>query len=521
MNDILDELDKVWQDDQLNRREHAIYLYKLVTGRMKRNASEGSFVVNIDARWGQGKTYFIRKMYEDVIARGHPAVFIDAWKYDYIDDPYTHVIAEIDAYFQTLIERSNKKKSLGDKIKVHTEAVRRQAGKIIWTGFKGGAKRASRLVMAEAGEQIIEMIETYSPETVQDVTKDTVDGVTSQLIEVNDKIIDAFIQKRLDDFTETKESLKNFQESLSAILELLKASDTKKIPMFIFVDELDRCRPPYAIAMLERIKHLFDVRNVAFVVATDTLSLSHSIKAVYGADFDSRQYLGRFFQRTFKLPEATTENVALSYVLQQELSIKRWLLPMGPIGDLNLLSNFIAGTSQLFGLSVRELHISLRMLSDITDAADDRYPLELVYLYALICEYVKVGELSRDSISEFRAKILKFGTRWVYSNQYGDNELASVVTKIWEIDTLSIDAALSSLVDQIRGTGGFNAAYLKNVLSAQYTAIDKSERAHPTQFATYIDMIKHAQRSHFSLLEDDEEPTHEELLAAAGIDQFK
>ncbi|QDE47832.1 hypothetical protein EIN43_17235 [Enterobacter hormaechei] len=66
------------------------------------------------------------------------------------------------------------------------------------------------------------------------------------------------------------------------------------MPTFIFIDELDRCRPNYAIDMLETIKHLFDINNVVFVIATDKEQLSHSICSVYGSGFDATRYLDRF-----------------------------------------------------------------------------------------------------------------------------------------------------------------------------------------------------------------------------------
>lgn len=58
----------------------------------------------------------------------------------------------------------------------------------------------------------------------------------------------------------------------------------KELPAFIFIDELDRCRPSYAVEMLETIKHIFDISGVVFVVATDTEQLQHAVKVVYGED---------------------------------------------------------------------------------------------------------------------------------------------------------------------------------------------------------------------------------------------
>nr|WP_279504657.1 P-loop NTPase fold protein [Aeromonas veronii] len=73
------------------------------------------------------------------------------------------------------------------------------------------------------------------------------------------------------------------------------------------IDELDRCRPSYAVEMLETIKHIFDIPKVVFVLATDTEQLQHAIKVIYGDGFDAQNYLGRFFMRRFNLPLVSTK----------------------------------------------------------------------------------------------------------------------------------------------------------------------------------------------------------------------
>ena len=48
------------------------------------------------------------------------------------------------------------------------------------------------------------------------------------------------------------------------------------------VDELDRCRPSYAVELPEVVKHLFTVDGVVFVIAVNRAELTHSIRALYG-----------------------------------------------------------------------------------------------------------------------------------------------------------------------------------------------------------------------------------------------
>ena len=74
-------------------------------------------------------------------------------------------------------------------------------------------------------------------------------------------------------------------------------------PLIVVIDELDRCRPSYAVELLEVAKHLFSVENIVFVLAVNRSELGHSIKALYGDGFDAEGYLRRFFDVDFQLPE--------------------------------------------------------------------------------------------------------------------------------------------------------------------------------------------------------------------------
>ena len=74
----------------------------------------------------------------------------------------------------------------------------------------------------------------------------------------------------------------------------------KDKPFVIFIDELDRCRPLYAIELLERIKHIFGVDGLIFVLSIDKKQLSESIKSQYG-NIDAASYLKRFIELEYHL----------------------------------------------------------------------------------------------------------------------------------------------------------------------------------------------------------------------------
>lgn len=83
--------------------------------------------------------------------------------------------------------------------------------------------------------------------------------------------------------------------------------------LVIIIDELDRCKPDYAVKVLERIKHYFDNDNITFVFAVNTNELQHTIKQSYGASFDACRYLNRFFDLPVELPSVDT-NVFLTQI---------------------------------------------------------------------------------------------------------------------------------------------------------------------------------------------------------------
>ena len=98
------------------------------------------------------------------------------------------------------------------------------------------------------------------------------------------------------------ESLNRLRELLAKIVSAIRDNKNKGNKLVVIIDELDRCKPTFAIEMLEVVKHVFSVEGVAFVFAVDKLQLTHSIRAVYGQGFDANTYLERFFDTTIALP---------------------------------------------------------------------------------------------------------------------------------------------------------------------------------------------------------------------------
>lgn len=78
--------------------------------------------------------------------------------------------------------------------------------------------------------------------------------------------------------------------------------------LVIFIDELDRCKPDYALSIMERIKHFFDDERITFVFAVNLSQLQHTVKSYYGSAFDATRYLDKFFDIQMGLPPVNYEN---------------------------------------------------------------------------------------------------------------------------------------------------------------------------------------------------------------------
>src|SRR5690606_8104541 len=136
-------------------------------------------------------------------------------------------------------------------------------------------------------------------------------------------------------FSNNKKSIEAFRKNVASVVE--KIGGDEKL-LFVLVDELDRCRPPYAISLLERVKHLFELNGIVFLVATDTQQLQHSIKAVYGNDFSSERYLYRFFDRTYRFEEPSLTQFIDFQISRHAIGGEKISLP-----GAQDLSQFLAG----------------------------------------------------------------------------------------------------------------------------------------------------------------------------------
>jgi len=156
------------------------------------------------------------------------------------------------------------------------------------------------------------------------------------------------ISKRIDDYKDAKQSVVQFKSTLAELTQSLGEEEEGRHVIF-FVDELDRCRPTYAVEVLEIIKHLFDVGGVVFILAVTPEQLQHSVKALYGEGTDAIRYLQRFIDLEYRLPQPELNRYV--DLLMNRLGLKSPKLQL-PIDSVRA---GIIAIAPVFGLSLRQL----------------------------------------------------------------------------------------------------------------------------------------------------------------------
>jgi hypothetical protein len=261
----------------------------------------------------------------------------------------------------------------GGKVKKPLGKLTQIAGQVVAASAKGLIRQAASSVLGESAVDEISAIVGKS-------AADLAGAGGKEAAAAAERIYDEQGKALLEKFHNGQRSINEFKAQLGKVLTVLKANGVHSLPLFVLVDELDRCRPNYAVAMLERIKHLFEIDDVVFILATDTSQLQHSVKALYGAEFESARYLLRFFDQTYRFDKDVS---VLKFVRRQFSDIDVTKLKAGPNNDP------VTFATKAFVMS----HLSLRDMEQCTDIIRNcvtvwrsEYPLVLVALVPLVIQ---------------------------------------------------------------------------------------------------------------------------------------
>ncbi len=227
-------------DDRLDRRESAVRLTYLL------EKADTPFVLAIDANYGNGKTTFIQMWRAHLKANGFHSLYFNAWEADFTSDPLIAFIGEMGTEITSILGE----KSRSPKLRKAWEKVK-----------KSGAYLAKRAIPVGV------KIGTAGVLDLDNFTEQSLANLTAEVA-----------KEQIEKYEAIKRRIKEFKEQLGELIKGLNSSDQKPPrPLVFFIDEMDRCRPTYAIELLERIKHFFDVEGIVFVLAMDKTQLGHSI----------------------------------------------------------------------------------------------------------------------------------------------------------------------------------------------------------------------------------------------------
>lgn len=97
---------------------------------------------------------------------------------------------------------------------------------------------------------------------------------------------------------ESVTTVDKIREEIYSLLDTL----TEKKDLIIIIDELDRCKPTFAVELLEVVKHYFMHKKIKFILCSNKSELSHTIRNYYGQGFNGYEYLDRFIDFEYILP---------------------------------------------------------------------------------------------------------------------------------------------------------------------------------------------------------------------------
>ena len=375
--------------DTLNRAKYATFLTQFLVGQgfdetREKDDQKRNYVLNLNSEWGSGKTYFLKRWSHDLKAH-FPVVYIDAWQQDYSDDPLMTAISSI---IKQLREQAGMPES-SPKFKLPKKAL-------------GLLKAAAPVFARSMAKRYLDIDLAAFLQADDDSELKYAKDSEGNPIDLSE-LASTMVKQLIDEHDGKKKAIDDLKVHVANWVQTVTETQQLTYPAFIFIDELDRCRPSYAVEMLETIKHIFDIKGIVFVVATDTEQLQHAVKAIYGEGFDARLYLGRFFNSRFSLKapdlksflEVHTDISKLSGEYLTSAGIQ--ILP--PNDDAKVTLSNISVILHAFKMPPRTaIQIADRVVATISNMPKGA-KIDILMLTTLLCFYEENNELFRKVVS--------------------------------------------------------------------------------------------------------------------------
>lgn len=309
--------------------------------------AKAPLVFAIDAPWGGGKTTFIRlwQHYLALESQNKVSLYLNAWESDFAEDPLLPMLSTLDDWLKTESDDSKARQAW--------ESAKKYAPGILKSTAMAAAKAATFGALDLDKE-------------FEKLASDLAGGAVGSIV---------------DSFNVKQASLAQFKQKLEEALEALPDDQPNLI---IFVDELDRCKPTYAIELLERIKHLFDIERIVFVLAVNRDQLAKSLQGVYGPSFDGSHYLRRFIDLDYSLKEPHNEQYI--NIQFRNSGLEQVLVSLGTSsGEIAAIKATLEWAAEKYGYRLRDIdQLIMRLQLIIRSIRPNHYRDSVVLLSLLI-----------------------------------------------------------------------------------------------------------------------------------------
>lgn len=433
-------IDEIWQDDMLGRKDEAKHLVRFLENKYQKETNT-PFVLNLDSSWGHGKTFFITHLAEQLRLHNYPVVVFDAWKNDFSDEALLSFISAVCTALDNELNGAQAKKEV-KKLRDFATSLFKPTLPVLLSALV-------KQLTGMSAKQIIDLSE--------DDTDDSEGEIVDDVEELSSKLSQLAASKAIELYTEKKNATEDFIKTIEKLVSVVDKGKSKKkqLPIFIFIDELDRCRPTFSIELLEGIKHLFSAPGVYFIVSTDTKQLCHSIKAVYGAEFDAGRYLKRFFDMEYQLE--TPQTLQLASYLFNNSSIKDKFFVPHRIKSTLTIEELFADICNSFLFGARDIEQIFEVIKTAAYLVEEEQDLHFIYLMLIAALQHKYPDhpifyhqqVQKTAFNEFFIQEIQKGEFKEFPPKYSDvNQGKPVRINLRQLFNLYVEVSTSDLKNE-------------------------------------------------------------------------
>ena len=289
--------DNIFTDDRLDIKSNVIDFAHLIEHE-DFNATTSSKVYSVSAEFGVGKTFFCTKLYEVLKHDKTPVSMINIWTMEFYEKPLIAILKKLQ---ETYIEHHKVKVWATNTLKFIENFISWLIKQ--WLKYKGFNIN-----------KIVRLYKQFKPKQT---------NIYRSYIEYEHQL------------SETKKFLASWAKKLNT-------------PVVIIIDELDRCKPDFAVKTLETLKHFFDIPGFVFILALDETQLKNSVEKLFGTtNFDG--YKRKFINNSFILP--APDKVSFTNFLYEKSGLANLIQQIEERGKSLIFKTFIKDISsrQFYG----------------------------------------------------------------------------------------------------------------------------------------------------------------------------